>query len=87
MRPIFKTSLDRIFSQLYFTYDIFIDFLIENENDSKIHSQRMDNVLLITLYLVCRRGFSGHAGFVSFVYICIAIGDPIIKRRGLGSHS
>jgi hypothetical protein len=47
----------------------------------------MDNVLLITLYLVCRRGFSGHAGFVSFVYICIAIGDPIIKRRELGSHS
>jgi hypothetical protein len=26
------------------------------------------------------------AGFLSFVYICIAVGDPIIKSGGLGSH-
>ena len=26
------------------------------------------------------------AGFPLFAYICISIGDPIIKRGGLGSH-
>jgi len=26
------------------------------------------------------------AGFISVVYICIAVGDPVIKRGGLGSH-
>jgi len=24
--------------------------------------------------------------FISFVYLCIAIGDPVIKMGGLGSH-
>ena len=27
------------------------------------------------------------AGFLSFVYICIAVGDPVIKRRGLRSSN
>ena len=24
--------------------------------------------------------------FLSFVYICIAVGDPVFKRAGLSSH-
>ena len=26
------------------------------------------------------------AGFLSFVYICIAVGDPVINRGGFESH-
>jgi len=24
--------------------------------------------------------------FLLFVCICVAVGDPVVKRRGLGSH-
>jgi len=27
-----------------------------------------------------------YKGFLSFVYICIGFGDPIIKKGGLGFH-
>ena len=37
----------------------------------------------------CHRSFCGYESvqvfFLSFVYICIAVGDPVIKRRGLRS--
>jgi hypothetical protein len=39
------------------------------------------NSSLVRIYI---SSYNTCAGFVSFVYICIALGDPIIKRRRVG---